>query len=66
MKRCRVCGKRLILKRELRYEVTRNPVGLQCLTKAPVTYEAFDCSYCGCQNIVGIREVKNETISTSD
>ena len=65
-RRCKVCGKKLILHYSLRYEVTRTPVGFNCLTERAVTYEAFDCPKCGCQNIVGIREVKNEPVSTSD
>ena len=66
MKKCKVCGKKLTLRSDLRYEVTRTPVGFNCLTEGPITYDAFDCPKCGCQNIVGIRETKNESISTSD
>lgn len=55
--KCKVCGKRLALRRGLRYEVTVLPVGLQVLTEHPKTYECFDCLYCGCQNVVNVREV---------
>ena len=57
IKRCKVCGKRLDLDKVKRYEITREPFGLQCLTEIPKTFEAFDCEKCGCQNIVNIREV---------
>lgn len=60
-RKCKVCGKRFKLEKSNRYEVVKNPVGLQVLTQSSTTYEAFDCPVCGCQNIVGIREVeKNE------
>lgn len=62
MKKCKVCGKKLTLCSDLRYEVTR----FSYLSEEPTIYEAFDCPKCGCQNIVGIRETKNEPISTSD
>ena len=65
-KRCKVCGKRLRLKALYRYEITKYPAGLAFITEQPITYECFDCQNCGCQNIVGIREVKNEPVSTSD
>jgi len=64
-KKCTVCGNKLVLHCSLRYEITKTPVGLNCLTEAPITYEAFDCPHCGCQNIVNVREVTNESISTS-
>lgn len=66
-KRCKVCGRRLKLDKGLRYEVTFIPAGIKALVESPMTYEAFDCLYCGCQNIVGVREVMiNEPVSTSD
>ena len=55
--RCKICGKRLNFDKAKRYEITKDPVGLQWLTEAPKTFEAFDCEKCGCQNIVNIREV---------
>ena len=64
--KCKVCGKRLLLKSDLRYEITKYPVGLNVLVENPTTYECFDCSHCGCQNIVNIREANNEAISASD
>ena len=39
-----------------RYEVMRLPVGLGCLTEHAHVFECFDCSKCGCQNIVNERE----------
>ena len=61
MMKCKVCGKRFKAIKENRYEVVKHPEGLQVLTQSSTTYEAFDCPKCGCQNIVGVREVvKNE------
>ena len=61
MMKCKVCGKRFKPIKENRYEVVKNPEGILALTQSSTTYEAFDCPRCGCQNIVGVREVeKNE------
>ena len=57
MRKCKVCGKRFELEKSNRYDVVKNPEGLQALTQSSTTYEAFDCPKCGCQNIVGIREI---------
>ena len=65
-KKCKVCGSKLTLHHSLRYEITKMPVGLNCLTEAPIIYEAFDCPKCGCQNIVGVREGEHESISVSN
>lgn len=54
---CKVCGRYFRAKKEDRYEVTVNPVGLNVLTERTKTYECFDCPKCGCQNIVNIKEV---------
>lgn len=35
------------------------PVGLNCLTQGITYYNAFDCPYCGCQNVVGVLEKSN-------
>ena len=56
MRKCNVCGRRFRLLAKNRYEVVKNPVGLNCLTQGTVYYNAFDCPHCGCQNIVGILE----------
>ena len=56
MKCCKVCGKRLNLKAENRYEIREVPKGLRVLVEGAVVYEAFDCPKCGCQNIVNIRK----------
>lgn len=58
--KCKICGERMRLKSENRYEVIEKPVGFDCLVKGITTYEAFDCPNCGCQNIVGIRKPKFE------
>ena len=58
MRKCNVCGRRFRLLAKNRYEVVRRPIGFSCLTEGTVYYNAFDCPYCGCQNIVGILEKK--------
>lgn len=58
MRKCNVCGRRFRLLAKNRYEVVRRPVGFSCLTEGTNYYNAFDCPYCGCQNIVGILEKK--------
>lgn len=59
MRKCNVCGRRFRLLAKNRYEVVKNPVGLSCLTQGSVYFNAFDCPYCGCQNLVGIFEKEN-------
>ena len=54
--KCKVCGKRLSFKAENRYEIRQVPKGLRMLVENAVIYEAFDCTKCGCQNIVNVRE----------
>lgn len=56
MKKCEVCKRLFRLKKENLYNIYVAPVGLNCIVDGGKTYEAFDCPYCGCQNIVGIRE----------
>lgn len=51
--KCKICGKRFELRKENRYDAIDIPVGLDCLTQPSIYYNAFDCPYCGCQNIVG-------------
>jgi len=58
MRKCSVCGRRFRLLAKNRYEVVKSPVGFNCLTQGTVYYNAFDCPYCGCQNIVGVVEEK--------
>ena len=67
MKRCGTCGKRFRLLAKNRYEIVKRPVGVNCLIQASVYYNAFDCPYCGCQNIVGVVE-KNvvESVEVDD
>ena len=50
--KCKVCGKHLALRSDRRYEVAE-------LTDEDhlKVYECFDCEYCGCQNLMNIREV---------
>lgn len=64
-KKCKVCGKRLKLKAELRYEVYQDPklMGVSISIfgmQTPKMYECFDCLKCGCQNVVNIRELPTD------
>ena len=54
--KCKVCGKRFSLKAENRNEIIKCPHGVKALVEDVVIYEAFDCTKCGCQNIVNVRE----------
>ena len=56
MKKCNVCGRRFRLLAKNRYEVKKIPTGIECSTKSVTYFNAFDCPYCGCQNIVGVLE----------
>ena len=58
MKRCKICGRFFRLKSENRYEVSDRQLvpALTSLIKKATVFEAFDCPWCGCQNIVNVRE----------
>lgn len=56
MRKCKVCNRRFKLLAKNRYEVMNVPAGLNCLVQKTIYYNAFDCPYCGCQNIVGVVE----------
>ena len=51
--KCKICGTKLELKKENKYVVSENK-SLSEIVKEGNTY--FDCSKCGCQNILNIRE----------
>ena len=57
-KRCKVCGKKLLLTAERRYTVQKMRSPATAILP-PVFFEAFDCQHCGCQNIVGERQIEN-------
>lgn len=54
--KCKICEKEFELKKEEKYLATEKVAAFGTLAKLPKTFEAFDCPYCGCQNIVNIRE----------
>lgn len=54
--KCKICEKEFELKKEKKYLATEKVATFGTLAKLPKTFEAFDCPYCGCQNIVNIRE----------
>lgn len=57
-KNCRICGEKLELLKENKYLVeTRKTEGMSIVLKS---YECFDCPKCGCQNILNIREGREE------
>lgn len=53
--KCKICNKEFELLKENRYMVTNE--NLKEISKIGLSsvFEAFDCPYCGCQNIVGNR-----------
>ena len=53
---CKVCNRYFKAKKENKYEVTKEPAGLNNLVEGTKTYECFDCPKCGCQNVVNVRE----------
>ena len=71
MKRCKICGRFFRLKSENRYEVLDRKLipALESLIKKPImftVFEAFDCPWCGCQNVVGVREPRFDEVTTND
>lgn len=58
--KCKICGKEFELKKENKYLATEKIAAFGAFTELPKTFEAFDCPYCGCQNIVNIREKGKE------
>lgn len=53
---CKVCGKEFELIKDNKYIVQENK-GLNGIVTGIKKFECFDCPYCGCQNIMNIREV---------
>lgn len=51
--KCKICGKKFPITAGDRY-FAREEKSISTLAKS-VTYECFDCVYCGCQNVVGER-----------
>lgn len=58
---CKVCTKDFELKSENKYLV-----GKKDLFKPLDIFEAFDCPYCGCQNIVNVYSVRLEDDEKSE
>ena len=54
--KCKACKRRMRLKKEDKYLVIVNPGLADILQGKTDIFEAFDCSKCGCQNIIGVRE----------
>ena len=54
--KCKICGKKFPVTAGDRY-CAREAQSISTLAKS-VTYECFDCIYCGCQNVVGERFLK--------
>ena len=59
--KCKICGKKFPITAGDRY-CAREAQSVSTLLVKPVTYECFDCIYCGCQNIVGVREPKVDDV----
>ena len=57
--KCRICGKEFELKKENLYtarEECTTGLALIAENKEVDLFDAFDCPFCGCQNIVGKRK----------
>ena len=65
---CKVCKRRFTASKDNKYLTQKSRSITDAITTAPVTYEAFDCPKCGCQNIVNVREPEynDEVIPTSN
>ena len=63
---CKVCKRRFVANKNDKYLARGARSITDAIMTTPVTYEAFDCPKCGCQNIVNVREleVNHESIST--
>lgn len=58
--RCKVCGKKIKYTADRHYVVYHDNGAFGALAGAlsgRTGYDAFDCAYCGCQIIVGVREM---------
>jgi len=56
--RCKVCGKKIQYTADRHYVAYRDNGALDALAgvfSGRTGYDAFDCVYCGCQIIIGIR-----------
>ena len=59
--RCKTCRGMFEMKAENRYIVAEaKNAGFAALSNGPgiVYYDAFDCPFCGCQNVTGVRVPK--------
>ena len=52
MRKCDTCGRKFRLLAKNRYEVVKGLIDF----KLAIYYNAFNCPYCGCQNIISIVE----------
>ena len=58
--RCKVCGKKIQFTADRHYVAYHDNGAFGALAGAlsgRTAYDAFDCAFCGSQNIVGVREV---------
>ena len=60
MVKCKICGKYFRLLAKNRYEVIETHFGINCFGQGVERYNAFDCPYCGCQNVYGTRIMEKE------
>lgn len=59
--KCKICNKEFELLKENRYMVTNKNLKEITFGLSSV-FDAFDCPYCGCQNIVSDRYVNVDRI----
>ena len=67
--RCKVCGKKMQYTADRHYVVYHDNGAFGALAGAlsgRTAYDAFDCAYCGSQNIVGVREMGEPILSVAE
>jgi DNA-directed RNA polymerase subunit RPC12/RpoP len=65
MYKCKACKKRFQLTAENRYTAriaTKTGIISAMQNEEPTLFDAFDCPYCGCQNLLNVRERQFEYI----
>ena len=63
--RCKVCGKKIKYTADRHYVVYHDDGVLGALS-GRTYFDAFDCAYCGSQNIVGVREMGEPILSVAE
>lgn len=60
--KCKICKKEFELFKENKYMVTNKNLREISKDGLSIVFDAFDCPYCGCQNIMSDRYVRVDRI----